>query len=57
MRLGDLLEWLAAIALVAAAYLWHHSLPQAFVVAAICLFYLGQCYGGQSVKLRTKDKQ
>lgn len=45
MRVGDLLEWLAAAALVAAAYLWQHSIPLGLLAAFACLAYFAQCYG------------
>lgn len=45
MSVGDLLEWLAASALVAAAFIWSGSVL-ALAVAAVCLAYFGQCYSG-----------
>lgn len=51
MRLGDVLEWLAAGALVAAGYLWKHSIPLALVIAAVGLAYFGQCYGAQKLSI------
>jgi hypothetical protein len=44
MRLGDLLEIVAAACLTAAAYLaW--GLPAALLVAGVALAYEGQCFG------------
>ncbi len=46
MNIGDLLEWAGATCLVAAAYLFFHTVDMAtaLVVAGICLAYLAQCY-------------
>lgn len=60
MRVGDLLEWIAASAFVAAAYLWQRSIPLALVVGAACCVYFGQCYGTSSlprIRLRRKADQ
>ena len=41
---GDVLEWLAAVLLVAAAYVGT-GLPLALAVAGVALAYFAQCYG------------
>jgi hypothetical protein len=59
LRVGDVLEWLAAAALVAAAYLWHHQPAPAFLAAFLVLAYLAQSYGATPIrlpKLRRKPK-
>lgn len=55
MRLGDLLEWLAAAALIAAAYRWH-GVTLALVAGAVCLFYLAQCYDATLKRPRRRPK-
>lgn len=44
MRVGDVLEIVAAACFTAAAYLWAGA-PPALIVAGACLAYLAQCYG------------
>lgn len=46
MRTGDVLEWLGAAALVAAAWTGA-GLPVALLAAAFCLAYFGQCFEGE----------
>lgn len=43
MRVGDVLEWLAAVCLVLGAYLGSGRLWPALLVAAVCLLYEAQC--------------
>lgn len=41
MRLGDVLEWVAAACLIGAAYLWQ-GIPLALLAASVALAYLAQ---------------
>ena len=43
MKVGDLLEWIAAAAFVVAGYLWLHSIALALAILGVCLVYFGQC--------------
>ena len=56
MPLGDVLEWLSAIALVVAAYLWKGA-GAASGATAVALFYLAQCYDHVSVRPRLRRKK
>ena len=56
MPLGDVLEWLSAIALVAAAYLIG-GLGAALGATAVALFYLAQVYDHTFVNLRLRRKK
>ena len=42
--LGDVLEWVAGAALVAAAYDWRHSMALTLLAAFGALFYLAQVH-------------
>lgn len=53
MTFGDLLEWLAAIALTVAAFIWS-GLVLALAVAGVSLFYLAQVYSGARIRRRQK---
>lgn len=59
MRIGDVLEWLAAAALTYAAFLLgglasaRVATAAAAITVAICLAYLGQCYGATPIRLPT----
>jgi hypothetical protein len=48
MRVGDVLEWLAAVALTYALYLID-ARAGAAITAAACLVYFGQCYGAHKI--------
>ena len=50
MRVGDLLEWFAAAAFIAAAYLATNLAWPSVLVAALALTYFAQCYADQSIK-------
>ena len=56
MPLGDLLEWLSAAALVAAAYLLGGP-GAALGATAVALFYLAQCYDHVSIHPRFRRKK
>lgn len=56
MRVGDLLEFVAVVCLVAAAYIWT-GLALALLVAAICLGYLAQCYAKSTIRLPRRKPQ
>ena len=56
MPLGDVLEWLSAIALVAAAYALF-GLGGALGATAFALFYLAQCYDHVSIRPRLRRKK
>ena len=56
MPLGDILEWLSAAALVAAAYLFG-GLGAALGATAVVLFYLAQVYDHVSVRPRLRRKK
>jgi hypothetical protein len=43
MRVGDILEWLGAAALVAAAFIWSGTIL-ALAVTGVALAYFAQCY-------------
>lgn len=49
MRVGDLLEWLAAAAFVAGAFLATHRIWPALLAAGVCLAYLAQCHAQQAI--------
>lgn len=51
MRVGDVLEWLAAAAFITAAYLWHGVIP-AVLVAGVFLAYEAQCYSEHTITIR-----
>ena len=44
MRVGDLLEWLAAAAFVAAGYIEFNSIPLALAIFGVCLVYFAQLF-------------
>jgi hypothetical protein len=54
MTIGDLLEWVAAAALVTAAYLWSGTVL-ALAVGGACLAYFAQVYAGAPLR-RRRDK-
>ena len=56
MPLGDVLEWLSAIALVAAAYLLG-GLGAALGAVFVALFYLAQVYDHTFVNLSLRRKK
>jgi hypothetical protein len=59
MYLGDFLEWLAAAALVTAAFLWS-GLILALAVAGVWLAYFAQCHDGTKLvlpRLRLRRRQ
>lgn len=56
MRLGDILEWVAAGCLVAAAALWS-GLILALAVGGVCLAYFAQCYSDHALVLRGDRKK
>lgn len=49
MKVGDLLEWLAAACFVAGAYLASHRSWVAVLVGGVCLAYFAQCHAQQAV--------
>lgn len=49
MKVGDILEWFAGTAFVAAAYLATHRAWPAVVVAAAVLVYEAQCYSDSKI--------
>jgi hypothetical protein len=51
MTVGDLLEWIAAAALVCAAALWSGPVL-ALAVGALCLGYLAQVYSDKTLRKR-----
>jgi hypothetical protein len=51
VRVGDVLEWLAAVLLVAGAYCATGMAWPSMLTAAVCLLYLAQCYANQKVAL------
>lgn len=55
MRVGNLLEVLAALCLVAASYLWLGA-PLALLAAALCLVYFAQCYAATPFRLHRRPK-
>lgn len=57
MRLGDVLEWVAAAGLVAAGYLGTHMVWVALLIGAICLAYFAQCHATTEIpKFRLRFK-
>ena len=57
MRLGDVLEWVAAAGLVAAGYLGTHMVWVALLIGAICLAYFAQCHAATEIpKFRIRIK-
>lgn len=57
MRVGDLLEWLAATAFVVGGYLASGRAWVAVLVAGLCLAYFAQCYSTHPIKLRKGSDQ
>lgn len=51
MRVGDLIEWIAATAFTAAAYLATHLAWPSLIVAGVCLAYFAQCWASHPIKL------
>lgn len=56
MSVGDLLEWIAACMLVAAAYLWL-GLPSALIAGVVSLFYLAQNLANVPLRRRRDEEQ
>lgn len=50
MKVGDVLEWLAAVAVAYGVWLLAGRAGAA-VSAGVALAYFGQCYGGTAIKL------
>ena len=49
VRAGDLLEWIAAVALTVGVYLGTRYLWVSLLVAGVCLAYFAQCYSTVSL--------
>jgi uncharacterized membrane protein YfcA len=55
VSVGDLLEWVAAGLLVAAAVIWF-GLPAGLAVGGVAVFYLAQSLSGAPVWRRRSDQ-
>jgi hypothetical protein len=49
MRVGDLFEWIAASAFVAAGYLEFRSIPLALAIFGVSLVYFAQCLAATKI--------